>query len=282
MDIKKIINSFSSKVIFNDQFFLTLRASYENIPDATLKKNSGIKEKIESLFENETWENAYEIEQLLVLLYDENSVNVELSRRLVEAKNNLMENVYKEYSELVNKDESVEFKRSILARLVNDLQWYYTRKYQKLELSKRITIRVCIAFAISVMGFLGLFVVKMSIEQFGIGDLLTASVAGLWGSSFSLLLNLEKKIKNANYYELKVLLSISYIVSRLMVGLGASLIFSFFIKSGILSGVVLPILSENLSQKDFALLVVWCFLAGFSETLVPNLLAKTEGSLHEK
>jgi hypothetical protein len=31
--------------------------------------------------------------------------------------------------------------------------------------------------------------------------------------------------------------------------------------------------------KDFALLTVWCFLAGFSELLVPGLLAKTERQL---
>jgi hypothetical protein len=34
-------------------------------------------------------------------------------------------------------------------------------------------------------------------------------------------------------------------------------------------------------SRDLALLTVWCFLGGFSEVLVPGLLAKTEGQLAE-
>ena len=39
------------------------------------------------------------------------------------------------------------------------------------------------------------------------------------------------------------------------------------------------LLASNPPLKAFALLVVWCFLAGFSERLIPGLLAKTEGKL---
>jgi len=34
-------------------------------------------------------------------------------------------------------------------------------------------------------------------------------------------------------------------------------------------------------SKDLALLTVWCFLAGFSEILVPSILAGTERQLSE-
>ena len=37
--------------------------------------------------------------------------------------------------------------------------------------------------------------------------------------------------------------------------------------------------TNNQPLEAFALLVVWCFLAGFSERLIPGLLAKTEGKL---
>lgn len=37
--------------------------------------------------------------------------------------------------------------------------------------------------------------------------------------------------------------------------------------------------SVPIDHKQLALLIVWCFLAGFSESLVPNLLAKTEKNM---
>ena len=40
-----------------------------------------------------------------------------------------------------------------------------------------------------------------------------------------------------------------------------------------------PAPTNNQPLEAFALLVVWCFLAGFSERLIPGLLAKTEGKL---
>jgi hypothetical protein len=34
-------------------------------------------------------------------------------------------------------------------------------------------------------------------------------------------------------------------------------------------------------SKDLALLTVWCFLAGFSESLVPSILSSTERQFAE-
>jgi hypothetical protein len=68
----------------------------------------------------------------------------------------------------------------------------------------------------------------------------------------------------------------------------------FFFKSGLIEGSLFPKL-ENMSMdfiytsnmafavpsKDLALVTVWCFLAGFSESLVPSLLANTERQISE-
>ena len=72
-------------------------------------------------------------------------------------------------------------------------------------------------------------------------------------------------------------------------GLGDAAILYFFFRSGLLGGNLWPDLSklayDALEQRGptalvpsqhWWLLVIWCFLGGFSETLVPNILTRTE------
>jgi hypothetical protein len=75
--------------------------------------------------------------------------------------------------------------------------------------------------------------------------------------------------------------------------IGAVIVF-FFLKSGIVSGVVFPDFSQigveefaikaphdpvYFPTESWALLVVWSFLAGFSERLVPSILRETEETI---
>src|SRR5262249_28552538 len=92
-----------------------------------------------------------------------------------------------------------------------------------------------------------------------------------------------------------------------LVGAGAACILYFFLVSGLLAGSMFPKLGEEgtrpvptaatpavaserpatsplasatgLTARDLALLVVWCFIAGFSEQLVPTLVTRTENRL---
>jgi hypothetical protein len=78
--------------------------------------------------------------------------------------------------------------------------------------------------------------------------------------------------------------------------MGGALILFYFFVSGLIDGSLFPHVDKfaidllvveppgvhmafATPSKDFALLTVWCFLAGFSELLVPGLLAKTESQL---
>jgi hypothetical protein len=99
--------------------------------------------------------------------------------------------------------------------------------------------------------------------------------------------------------ELKDAREYSSILLRGIVGMSGAVIVYFFLQSGILGGGLFPdfrkmdlfrvpdpstkdaILSLIFPNPQLALLVVWSFLAGFSERLVPSILQSTEVSLSE-
>jgi hypothetical protein len=41
-------------------------------------------------------------------------------------------------------------------------------------------------------------------------------------------------------------------------------------------GASVPVVDNPIKSTDLAMLIVWCFIAGFSEQLIPGLLATTE------
>lgn len=307
-----------------DQYYVNLKTEYKQIRlsetdnSQNITKNTSIYNEIEFLLGEQhtkdqaapekTWRNAYYTEQLIALILPDTKIDVELSRRIEEAKYALPKAKHTYYVKKATPkpdakpaDNTDIDKPSLLLNLIRELQWSKERQQVERSYGRTARLRTTIIF---VLAFLLFFLPNIMpiFSSFLLGDLsgsggriyfvFTAITAGCLGAAFSLLINIRKRLEESNLDGVKVLHRYSYIISRVVIGMGAGLIFYYFLQSGLIqgsilptpfSGTALPIPTSELPSpprpllyKDLALVIVLCFLSGFSETLVPNLLSKTE------
>lgn len=287
-------------VELTNQFYVTLRAYFARVKGSGQTRNQDAFNRIDELLKDKArnWTNAYEIEQLLIQLFEDDTVATELTIRALEAKAILSPELAAVYDAKIRElDEFLKTskdntqtasvsgrRRTLLARIVNDLQWRSiiieaTRRY-----SKRITSRAAYLSVISLLAFAGLVAfIYYRPWDFLYGDLRllpVAGLAGMWGATFSMLATLKGRLDTSKFDDLKLMRSWAVLVSRALIGAGAACILFFFLLSGLLGGTAFPTIDGRapgpLPRKDLALLIVWCFIAGFSERLIPGLLATTE------
>ncbi len=193
---------------------------------------------------------------------------------------------------------------------------FYARPIRK-SATRRIVTCGVVAFCLLLLPYVLLFralqqgATEDLIRGWAWLPLYSALTAGLFGALFSRLLYLQQNLGALTVGGFKDARDYTSIILRGCVGMTGAVIVSFFLQSSVVSGSLFPdftqiglqdiyypvvnaatdaagqapvrpsmlILHLIYPSKHLALLVVWSFLAGFSERLVPSILKDTETSL---
>jgi len=288
------------------QYFITLESQFRDAlanRDFDRAKAEGVVTQLEALLakgSTESWDDAYKAEQLLVSILPVSRLDAATGHRLAQAEKMLGPETAKAFQEKLKANPNQQ--RPVLATLVAELQWAYcTRTLRRTCLHQaRVTASWLFigAFALFV-GVMGgaLFMVR-SVADLVVYLLLHAITSGTLGASYSTLTSIKSHTEDIPVERIQTLCSKGYLLSRILIGLCAALVLLFFFHSGVLESSLLPNLNSesikniDLNQtqfihffilnKNFALLTVYCFLAGFSEKLVPSLLSRVEEGMESK
>lgn len=249
----------------NTQFVVTLRSLYLKLeakrqrefrqsPESSrwdeteIIKGDRATQRINELLEGpQGWASSYEIELLLLYLFDDSAIEAELGRRLREAEQKLPASFYENYR-AGTRDATAETKRALLGRLVSDLQWYQTTTDKILSYKREATGHISLLFVIAFMSFLGVmyFAERAVIQPESRLVMGIVIATGFWGSTFSMLFSLRKRLESATLDALKVMRQLVYQVARSMIGVGAAAILFFFLQTGFIGNFASPGLLPDL------------------------------------
>lgn len=139
-----------------------------------------------------------------------------------------------------------------------------------------------------------------SLNLLGLSGFWLALVAGVFGAAFSMISQSSKRVREATLDDIEAISRPVQMLIRVSLGAGGAGILYFIFKASLIDGVVFPnldslgfakmktveasndaLLGTFIPNKDLAALMVWSFLAGFSERLVPSFLDRIETSANE-
>jgi len=122
-----------------------------------------------------------------------------------------------------------------------------------------------------------------------------AFAAGFFGAAFFMIVELQARLSVSSQTELRHMWTFRMIALRCFFGIGASTVLYFFLQTNLIESPLWPNIHEigftdetkiveggffsgskyRFPDQDTSLLLIWSFLAGYSQTLVPNLISKT-------
>jgi len=212
------------------QYYINLRVEFDNTCSKYDNLPTDITDKIEALFKESkmTWGNAYEIEQHLAHIWDAETLKTDLKRHLVSYGHHFSTTKYnhykKEIAEVLNGNQSIETKRSLLLRMLNALHSFYTERAECLDYGFIIRVRTAIIYLIGFALFISSLVYCYYAEHMPLSSelLLITVTSGFFGASFSMLTSLKKQLALSTIEDFKIHHRLIYILKRPFIGVGAA------------------------------------------------------------
>lgn len=134
--------------------------------------------------------------------------------------------------------------------------------------------------------------VQPRVDLLRLSGLWLALFTGLLGASFSMIAMAQRRLRRLSLEELQLQSRWEFLLLRLGFGSGAAVILYFAFQANLVEGALFPNLVqigvlENkptdgvpwgswVPNASLAALMVWSFIAGFSENFVPNFLRKVD------
>lgn len=242
------------------------------------------------------WRKASLLEQMIAPYLPLERLKAEIERRLVEAEKLTVSTAATfraAYVGLQGDKATVANLLPLYLTILDDLQWKYTKN----RLDRQARFRAvepllwysAIAFVLAMLPFLVWPVLSAMVAKAGwleskatLQALYLAASFGLLGALFSRLSSLQTNFLTLDYDLLSHQFKPRVIWLRMTFGVFGSLVLYFAIFGGLLGGDIFPkpeklaTLSYGAPNADLAKLVIWSFLGGFSERLIPDFLQRTE------
>lgn len=250
----------------------------------------------------QNWEVLYEAERRLMAISPDNEIVADFVVRLAEAQG-LKVLATESLENAFTKTSSADEKRAVYLKLLREIHFRYSRKRLDRRVARETASSLtCLGYWLAGVAVIFIFLALVKdtayvVERFHI-------VVALWfgaiGAYFSRMVAFQSQSSSLGYDDIIVGFSTQSIIVRLIVGMLGSLIVYLMISGQILGGELFPDLGfklllrlEKVSNaqdsatfifptKDFAKLLIWSTLAGFSERLVPDQFGKLEAQVNKK
>ncbi|GAB6178081.1 hypothetical protein JCM16814_29720 [Desulfobaculum senezii] len=269
-------NLFRKKHILLKQFISTLNATYR---DFSYKPDDQVSWNGEN--PDEGWDIAYKAELELASLLTPTHLDEEFKRRLAEGKSSLPSELVQFYQQSSTEKMDVREKRSHYFRLLNDLQWSAQRREAAWEKLQHGTAMIALAMGVAIFSFFVLLHCYSPVYGDSVGTekqvcqwalVGIVGVSGVLGAIFSLLIRLYGAFDTTKIRELENFASISFISTRLGIGMLAALFAYFLLAAEIVSFPFIPTCDGT--DPIHSPFIVISILAGFFENMIPNIMKK--------
>lgn len=243
------------------------------------------------------WEPLYEAEQRLARYIPDEMVASEANKRFVEAKR-LGVTSHEALSAAFEKAASPADKRAIYISLLDDVHFRYVKRNLDRK-TRRSAAKSLNTIGTALLGTLLVLILLFVLcaDEIWVGRLhaVTAIYFGILGAYFSRMIAFQSNVATLDYDILEQDFANWSILVRMLIGAIGAVIFYLLLVSQLLGGDIFPgkdgkfvatflmgQVTYHLPSVEFAKLLVWSFIAGFSERLLPDQLSRLDTAAQAK